>query len=260
MGQYYKLVNIDDQQYLHPHELGSGLKLMELSSGSAGPGMALMALLRGDIRGKQPWFGKRIVITGDYADEGRFVPPEYAAENLYSVAGEHYASVTKLAQEICALFESPNYFNLAIQHFGSCDWSDYIDPASAALLDTDNWKQSVADFDDFLDLLGLVPCDNLEEFNSDFSRNMRMHAILARAGIPSAQVVGLNADESGDIKVASIEVDRQRQGSKAYGDTTKTTVHLVFPNTLETLFGQLGITAKQFNDYKAKRQASAHAD
>lgn len=34
MGQYYVLVNLDRREYVHPHRVGSGLKLWEICSGN----------------------------------------------------------------------------------------------------------------------------------------------------------------------------------------------------------------------------------
>jgi hypothetical protein len=86
MGQYYYVANLDKKQYLHPHRCGDGLKLMEFGLSSCGTLSALAILLAdgngrggGDLRSTNPiigsWAGDRIVITGDYADNGRFDAP-----------------------------------------------------------------------------------------------------------------------------------------------------------------------------------------
>lgn len=104
MGQYYKVVNIDKKQYLHPHKLGDGLKLMEFGASAEGTMMALAVLLSdgngrggGDLRSRDPivgsWAGDRIVIAGDYADRswknGNAVDATRADEtpNLYCRLG-----------------------------------------------------------------------------------------------------------------------------------------------------------------------------
>lgn len=84
MGQYYKIFNLDARQKLKPSSFDDGLKLMEFGS-SAGATLSALALLLAhgaDHRG--PWAGQRIVVAGDYADEGRFVPESHAQHNLYS--------------------------------------------------------------------------------------------------------------------------------------------------------------------------------
>lgn len=86
MGQYYKLCNLDAQQMLNPHDFGDGVKLMEFGLSGYGTLSALAAMLVMGKTDKGPWAGHRVVVTGDYADEGRFVPPEFGNMNLYSYA------------------------------------------------------------------------------------------------------------------------------------------------------------------------------
>lgn len=85
MGQYHKVVNLDKQQYLNPHDFGDGIKLMEFGGSAMGTLSALASLLLLDVQQEGPWSGSRLTITGDYGDEGRFVPPEFAEHNLYSL-------------------------------------------------------------------------------------------------------------------------------------------------------------------------------
>lgn len=111
MGQYYKVVNLDKKQYLDPHDCGEGAKLMEIALSSMSM-MSCVALLLadgngrggGDIHSENPligsWAGDRIVISGDYADNGRFIPEdqgplEWGGEvhdeyNLNALADEDY--------------------------------------------------------------------------------------------------------------------------------------------------------------------------
>lgn len=84
MGQYHKIFNLDAQQKLNPSTGGDGLKLMEFASGSYGTLSALAILLARSNDYQGPWAGNRIVVSGDYADEGRFVPETHAEMNLYS--------------------------------------------------------------------------------------------------------------------------------------------------------------------------------
>lgn len=100
MGQYYKIVNLDKREYLHPHKLSSGLKLMELANSF--PATALPVLLSagsgrggGDFGDESPtsvagrWAGDRVVVIGDYADKGRFVPDGMDVEStLYDQVEE----------------------------------------------------------------------------------------------------------------------------------------------------------------------------
>lgn len=91
MGQYYVVVNLDKEQYLHPHVFGDGLKLMEFGQSYGGTLTALTILLSsgngrggGDFTGnnmqKHPlvgsWAGDRIVVAGDYDDRGKWLKDE----------------------------------------------------------------------------------------------------------------------------------------------------------------------------------------
>ena len=84
MGQYHKVVNLDKRQYLNPHTLGDGLKLMEQVGSSYGTGSALLLLLAasngrggGDYNVESEhlgligsWAGDRIVVVGNYCEDG----------------------------------------------------------------------------------------------------------------------------------------------------------------------------------------------
>jgi hypothetical protein len=110
MGQYYYVANLDKKEYLHPHHCGDGPKLMEFGLSSCGNMSCLAILLAdgngrggGDLRSDNPivgsWAGNRIVITGDYADNGRFGAPEDC--NLMSTM-EDWRNVSSLAIEALA--------------------------------------------------------------------------------------------------------------------------------------------------------------
>ena len=95
MGQYYKIVNIKKKQYITPHTFGDGSKLMEFSMSANGV-LAGLAILLADGNGRGggdlnsdndivgSWAGDNIVVTGDYADDGKFVKD--ADKNLYHIA------------------------------------------------------------------------------------------------------------------------------------------------------------------------------
>lgn len=90
MGQYYKIVNIDRRQAFHPHDFGDGIKLLEFSGSSCGTLAALAGQLIMDAQQTAPWAGCRVVVTGDYSDEGKFLPAALSQFNLYTVAcGRH---------------------------------------------------------------------------------------------------------------------------------------------------------------------------
>lgn len=114
MGQYYYIVNIDKKQYLHPHDFGDGLKLLEFGSSGCGTMLGLAVLLAdgngrggGDLRSHNPivgsWAGDRIVVTGDYADTENFLPADSEGKNLHQVAREEYVNIS--SEVISALQE-----------------------------------------------------------------------------------------------------------------------------------------------------------
>lgn len=111
MGQYRLVVNLDKQQYVKPHALGDGAKLMELSATAT----ALCVLLAyangqggGDCRSNNPvigsWAGDRVVVAGDYADDGLYGLPE--GSNLYHHALENFENVSAAVK--AALDEDEN--------------------------------------------------------------------------------------------------------------------------------------------------------
>ena len=109
MGQYYLVVNVDKQQYIDPHRCGDGAKLLEFASTGCGM-MACLAILLadgngrggGDLRSEDPiigsWAGDRIVISGDYSDEGKFVEGKFVegadSLNLYNFAQENFEDIS----------------------------------------------------------------------------------------------------------------------------------------------------------------------
>jgi hypothetical protein len=77
MGQYFKLVNLDKQEFLNPHDFEGGSKLFECWGGVID---ALFLLLttynaglptyEGQVAGR--WAGDRIIIIGDYDSSGLY--------------------------------------------------------------------------------------------------------------------------------------------------------------------------------------------
>ncbi len=105
MGQYYKVVNTTKGEVMTPHAFGSGAKLMEFSSDRQSIMQGLAILLAdgnnrggGDLRSDNPlvgsWAGDNIVVSGDYADEGKFVPKRNHKQNLYRYAEENYKDIS----------------------------------------------------------------------------------------------------------------------------------------------------------------------
>lgn len=80
MGQYHKVYNIDKKVMINAHGINNGLKLVEQIGHDHSTSTALFLLLAnsngrggGDVEDHYligSWAGDRIVIQGDYAEEG----------------------------------------------------------------------------------------------------------------------------------------------------------------------------------------------
>jgi hypothetical protein len=99
MGEYFYILNLDKKQYLHPHQLGSGLKLWEICASSAPGVLPYLTSQSNDFveyHKKQDnlilmgtWSGDRIITVGDYDQSG-----------LYGIAEETYENISlKLREE-----------------------------------------------------------------------------------------------------------------------------------------------------------------
>lgn len=100
MGQYHVATNLSKREFLYPHALGDGLKLVEQAGSGPGEiGSVLILLLAasngyggGDFHAADPnsvvgrWTGDRISIVGDYA-EPEDLDPEYEADLIYDLCG-----------------------------------------------------------------------------------------------------------------------------------------------------------------------------
>jgi hypothetical protein len=147
MGQYYKICNIDKQEYLNPHKFGQGLKFLEFATSGDGIMYGLATLLSdgmgrggGDLRVEDniigSWAGDRIVVTGDYAGK-RFIPEELGSkkiflgvemdaedesENLYNYATHNYTDISDLV--IKAIQKSDPHSRLNNIRFQQDGWRD----------------------------------------------------------------------------------------------------------------------------------------
>jgi hypothetical protein len=155
MGQYYLTVNLDKQQYLHPQCFGDGLKLLEFGTSACGT-MAALSILLSDGNGRGSgdlhvpvdhpyaglvgsWTGDRIVVAGDYADDGHFLTEDQLerlkrdspgecevlrqdgriAPTLYEYAKKYFTDISEIIMELMgcddllklALVERTSYRN-----------------------------------------------------------------------------------------------------------------------------------------------------
>ncbi len=84
MGQYHILVNLTKKEFVHPHQIGNGLKIMEQIGWDFSTSTALVMLLAGSCKGGSrgggdfhtehslvgSWAGDRVAFVGDYAEDG----------------------------------------------------------------------------------------------------------------------------------------------------------------------------------------------
>ncbi len=123
MGQYWKPVNLDKREYIHPHKLGGGLKLIEQAC-STNIGAALVILCAampvprggGDLDNRTEvaqriigrWAGDRIALVGDYAEDGDLKNSPVPASKIYGLCGNYeepseYAQFTDISEDVLAV-------------------------------------------------------------------------------------------------------------------------------------------------------------
>lgn len=79
MGQYYKPINLDKEEWLYSHDYDNGLKLMEHSYVRNSFVETVGILLLKDY----PWYKTRIIWAGDYTEQEDFpMPEEYDSKAL----------------------------------------------------------------------------------------------------------------------------------------------------------------------------------
>ena len=116
MGQYHILVNIDKKEFLHPHDIGLGLRQYEQTGfqGSLSDAMYLLSMSSPqngggdfpkieDVSGR--WCGDRIVIVGDYTPANA-IPGFSDSDSLYEIATRNYTNIgEKIRKAFGAIFD-----------------------------------------------------------------------------------------------------------------------------------------------------------
>jgi len=96
MGQYWIPVNLDKREYIDPHQLGAGMKLLEQAWNPPGTTAALLLLTAAmpERRGggdPEPhpalgrWAGDRVAVVGDYAEDSDLPNSEIPASIIYTL-------------------------------------------------------------------------------------------------------------------------------------------------------------------------------
>lgn len=93
MGQYYKAINIDNLEYVSPHDYDNGAKLMEHSYIGNNFVEAVEFLLINDGENKARWADSRIIWGGDYADFEE-------NENFHSMVEDNGSSLFNLIETV----------------------------------------------------------------------------------------------------------------------------------------------------------------
>lgn len=222
MGQYYLTCNLDRQEHLHPHTLGDGLKLVEFGSSSQGTMTALAALLcmRGGTESfRGPWAGDRVVVAGDYADEGNHLPPELSQHNLQAVVrGLEGPDGTPLSTPWADARDSAcqaiSKLGMPWQLGGSRRQrpADGLGPELAWLADdTLEFEQ----LEDLIDAFGLSPCEDLASNVEGMCRVLRVEGVSSTRAWQTVVSAQLELDATGQraVAFAAVFADRERAGS-----------------------------------------------
>lgn len=123
MGQYHYIVNLDKQEFIHPHKLGAGLKLWEQAA-SGYPLTALLLLLAvsngrggGDFSEETDehteligsWGGDRIAIVGDYAEDDDMAPEFEAGSIYHKCAEEEFEDISERVRPLVEAFRGVRF-------------------------------------------------------------------------------------------------------------------------------------------------------
>ena len=151
MGQYYKIVNVKKREYINPHMFNDGMKLMEFGMSGGGTMTALAVLLAdgngrggGDINSTNDiigsWAGDPIVIAGDYADEGKFLPADKQDTTLYNVVDVEGTDIS--AKVLDALMEDRWFREDFIKNWGHANIHDNYYGEQTKIVE--KWKTQTA--------------------------------------------------------------------------------------------------------------------
>lgn len=140
MGQYWKVVNLDRREFIHPHKVGAGLKLWEQVANHPGTGAALIILCAaqpeqrggGDLSPCKDineqvigrWAGDRIALIGDYAEDCDLPDSPVPASKLYDLCTEDKESGWRDISELVAKQIEHELGGKFVRKFG--DWLNWV--------------------------------------------------------------------------------------------------------------------------------------
>jgi hypothetical protein len=99
MGQYFYIVNLDKKEYLHPHKMGSGLKLWEICASNL-PRVLPLLLRQSSEGGGGDYHGENTDIVGRWAGDRITVVGDYDESKLYNEAKESYKEISNLVRPV----------------------------------------------------------------------------------------------------------------------------------------------------------------
>jgi hypothetical protein len=130
MGQYHYTVNLDKKEFIDPHKLGDGLKLVEQcghAPGGTNDGLHLLLAVSsgrggGDFSSSSPlvgsWGGDRVAVVGDYAEDSD-LPSDCEASAIYGMCRDGaYRDITEELREAMSVEYEVIYCG--------CGWLDRV--------------------------------------------------------------------------------------------------------------------------------------
>lgn len=101
MGQYFIIANLDKREYIHPHELKRGAKLLEICKDPFIKNLMSFLLNRNSKRDSKyfsnngKWINDRIVLIGDSEDYRFFKQIQEQFKNMSNEVYIEYIEFTK---------------------------------------------------------------------------------------------------------------------------------------------------------------------
>lgn len=149
MGQYFMIVNLDKQEYIHPHRLDAGLKFWEICANNVARVVPFLLRRSADGGGGDAndwyepappgvvdtvertntcgrWAGDRIVICGDYDRPDQFITVEEALKAGYDQAHIN-KNKTSTGMVPCTLYEFAQVRFTEISKKVAEDFNNFID-------------------------------------------------------------------------------------------------------------------------------------